>query len=1179
MNSRLEINLPSSELTAGQLYIFSCWFEWSVDDARERRVLFATKNEGCACVNVSEARTWFEILKGTSDDGTPITYEVAPGAALGMFTFSAHPYNPNAPKRWTQVTIIGDPLRDQTHFFVDNDFVGTAKSCLKEDIVCIGNKLPSTESLWNGAIGSIDDVRFYSVSGGETLDSTKDKLVEDIHKDYTLLKNCIDRYGDAGDASDRFDFGRKFSHPNHFLGFPCRQLLPSDSFSEHVINRSEGIYLLEEQEETVGPNEDSRDLPSSVPSSPNADGEDDTEFPELSCSGSEEESTTGLGTVFAFEVDEDNNFLVLRNNLIASITSPDPGLGSLGGGNSPTPEFQTVLARCDGSLQKMLVIISKAIVFAGRNLWALFKSPTEIPRVKSFVTEILLARACFDVLRQDYLSAIKWKGSDAYTAWRSSESSTSTLPWVDELGERVEDPQKPSRFYLEGIEPTHPNLKYEWVIEICLICNGEREGKGVVCESCGFQFHEKCCEMEADDAQAFEVTPIDGLPDYTPWQCPMCFKNKELQVAVLDNDLPTIDRLMTASTASPFWRNIHHHNLHPSDSLPPRTLNAIHQASIRNHLSALKMVLSPFRCLLLSSVPNETAHARDARGCYRQNGGWGLKRLLEMPDEVTGTTAFDLAIMHRSMNVASQLFLWGVGEERRLHQVRNSLAQFYGRTSANLLDISLGREPNVPVAMAEYTKVRGAETLRKCHTIPGYLHETEKWVYITESIWGKDIPVQMTGCRLKRCACGIEGCDGDSIVRFENGVLQLTGNSRNTNECSSKHAKVYGGKLAFCNYTCQCYTPARIIEDPLTSRLRYDLTRRSLNVCNRSFHRYGLKTHLEVYYENEHVGWGVRAKEKLKAGSFVCEYVGEIISVDSEEERMEANGGQALRFTFEIERNKYVIDATRFRNVASFCNHSCRGANLKIQMFYSDHLDKSFPRVGLFSKRSIDVGEPLTLNYCDGAKTKLFDPCFCASCLEKANVTGEGGNAAAQASMHKKRERDSEPGFTKDYRRHWGETAGDVHRGNRETMNNFFDEGLPDVILLDSYADKRNGQNVVQKGFQSYFKRIATKERLYLYLPINGSKTSVKEWVKFYKDNRAERTAKEKGFGNTKNMFYHFVKKEPRNPANDDYYYAIPKGFTQSDLLNKESDYSYMVAWGCGSVRNRRRTVAQANTM
>ena len=129
-------------------------------------------------------------------------------------------------------------------------------------------------------------------------------------------------------------------------------------------------------------------------------------------------------------------------------------------------------------------------------------------------------------------------------------------------------------------------------------------------------------------------------------------------------------------------------------------------------------------------------------------------------------------------------------------------------------------------------------------------------------------------------------------------------------------------------------------------------------------------------------------------------------------------------------------------------------------------------------------------------------------------------------------------------------------------MNNFFEEGLPEVILLDSYADKRKGQNVVQKGFQSYFKGIATKERLYLYLPINGSKTSIKEWVKFYKDDRAERTAKEKGFGNTKNMFYHFVKKEPRNPANDDYYYAIPKGFTQSDLLNKESDYSYMVGKG-----------------
>ena len=221
------------------------------------------------------------------------------------------------------------------------------------------------------------------------------------------------------------------------------------------------------------------------------------------------------------------------------------------------------------------------------------------------------------------------------------------------------------------------------------------------------------------------------------------------------------------------------------------------------------------------------------------------------------------------------------------------------------------------------------------------------------------------------------------------------------------------------------------------SRLRYNLTGRSLNVCNRSFHRYGLKTHLEVYYENEHVGWGVRTKEKLKAGSFVCEYVGEIISVDSEEERMEANGGKALRFTFEIEKNKYVIDATRFRNVASFCNHSCRCANLKIQMFYSDHLDKSFPRVGLFSKRSIDVGEPLTLNYCDGAKTKLFDPCFCASCLERVSVTGEGGNAAAQASLRKKRQRDSESGFTKDFRRHRGETAGESPPRNRRRKKTF----------------------------------------------------------------------------------------------------------------------------------------------
>ena len=136
-------------------------------------------------------------------------------------------------------------------------------------------------------------------------------------------------------------------------------------------------------------------------------------------------------------------------------------------------------------------------------------------------------------------------------------------------------------------------------------------------------------------------------------------------------------------------------------------------------------------------------------------------------------------------------------------------------------------------------------------------------------------------------------------------------------------------------------------------------------------------------------------------------------------------------------------------------------------------------------------------------------------------------------------------------------------------MNNQDDEEVilnteEEEIFIDSYADRRKGRSVVVRGFQSFFKKAKKDKKMQLYLPINGPQTSPDEWARFYRENRSGRTANERGTRIDKCAFYQFLKKEPRNPSSELYYYALPKGFTQTDLVNAETDYNYMI--GTGSV-------------
>ena len=117
-----------------------------------------------------------------------------------------------------------------------------------------------------------------------------------------------------------------------------------------------------------------------------------------------------------------------------------------------------------------------------------------------------------------------------------------------------------------------------------------------------------------------------------------------------------------------------------------------------------------------------------------------------------------------------------------------------------------------------------------------------------------------------------------------------------------------------------------------------------------------------------------------------------------------------------------------------------------------------------------------------------------------------------------------------------------------------------DNIEIHGYTDQRMGVGIKRQGFQSRFKALKKTERILCYLPIKGKKTTKEEWEAFYLRNRSGRNIGERGTKVKLYGYYQFLKKEPKNKNSKLYYYSIPRGFTQTDLMNVEADYSTMIS-------------------
>lgn len=169
--------------------------------------------------------------------------------------------------------------------------------------------------------------------------------------------------------------------------------------------------------------------------------------------------------------------------------------------------------------------------------------------------------------------------------------------------------------------------------------------------------------------------------------------------------------------------------------------------------------------------------------------------------------------------------------------------------------------------------------------------------------------------------------------------------------------------------------------------------------CYNRVSQNGIKLPLEIF-KTETRGWGVRSLSSIPSGTFICEYVGELLEDKEAEKRKNdeylfdigqnysdcsLNPDRQRSSVESIEEVGYTIDAAYYGNVGRFINHSC-SPNLYAQNVLYDHDDKRMPHIMLFAAENIPALKELTYHY-NYSLDQVYDSngnvkmksCYCGS--------------------------------------------------------------------------------------------------------------------------------------------------------------------------------------------------------
>ncbi|GAB2281820.1 hypothetical protein Dimus_016385 [Dionaea muscipula] len=146
----------------------------------------------------------------------------------------------------------------------------------------------------------------------------------------------------------------------------------------------------------------------------------------------------------------------------------------------------------------------------------------------------------------------------------------------------------------------------------------------------------------------------------------------------------------------------------------------------------------------------------------------------------------------------------------------------------------------------------------------------------------------------------------------------------------------------------------------------------SKHCANRVVQR-GITRKLQVFLTPEGKGWGLRTLEDLLKGAFVCEFVGEILTIVELRKRISWKISDRHSYAVLLDADwgsgvirdeqALCLDATSYGNIARFINHRCSDANLvhiPVEVDTTNHL---YYRVAFFTTREVNALEELTWDY------------------------------------------------------------------------------------------------------------------------------------------------------------------------------------------------------------------------
>ncbi|KAK4433144.1 Histone-lysine N-methyltransferase SUVR4 [Sesamum alatum] len=145
--------------------------------------------------------------------------------------------------------------------------------------------------------------------------------------------------------------------------------------------------------------------------------------------------------------------------------------------------------------------------------------------------------------------------------------------------------------------------------------------------------------------------------------------------------------------------------------------------------------------------------------------------------------------------------------------------------------------------------------------------------------------------------------------------------------------------------------------------------------CGNRVVQRGITRKLQVFLTSEGKGWGLRTLEELPKGSFICEYVGEILTnIELYERNKKSRGDDKHVYPVLLDadwategvlkdEDALCLDATHYGNVARFINHRCFDGNLLEIPVQVETPDRHYYHLAFFTTRKVEALEELTWDY------------------------------------------------------------------------------------------------------------------------------------------------------------------------------------------------------------------------